>query len=114
MATVKIHRLKKSEQFRHVVKRGKRLSGRFVTVHFLFAEEDAVQDLTVGVVLRKTHGNAVIRNLYKRRILGIMREMTSYIAGTLVIRAKDNIATSEYSDIKQDIQALLNKLEVNT
>ena len=73
------HRLRSSDEIREVVKSGKRVSNSIATIHFLPSDSNQF-----AVVTSKAVGNAVKRNLVKRRCRAVLYETQS---GTPGVRA---------------------------
>lgn len=86
-----------------------------MVVHFAEQAEDMNAPL-VGFVVSKAIGNAVNRNLVKRRLRAIAREhITDLPVGAmLVVRALPRSAEVEFSKLQRDFEACLKKLAVTT
>jgi len=66
---------------------------------------------TVGLVVSKAVGIAVVRNLVKRRMRGIMREELATLpaGGTVVLRALPAAATAPYERLRRDVTACVRR-----
>jgi ribonuclease P protein component len=75
---------------------------------------EATAPTRYGFVVGKRVGNAVIRNLVKRRLRAIMAEMQADIAPGLlvVITARQAAATRSFDDLRGDIRYLLRRAKL--
>ena len=94
------HRLKRSEDFDRVFKKGKRVYAK--TLMMLYLEEES---LKIGYSVSKKHGKAVIRNSIKRKLRASVREVSDKIKGNYYIvflpKVKESYNFHEYlADIK--------------
>ena len=104
------NRLKRSADFSLVVRRGRRVGGPLLVTHLL---DDAFAGPTqVGFVVSKAVGNAVARNLVKRRLRHLMRERIEILpAGSgLVLRALPAAAGASAADLGAALDHSLNRL----
>ena len=67
------NRLRRSEDFRYVIRRGLRAGRPSVVVHACRRAERAGEPARVGFVVSKAVGNAVVRNRVKRRLRAMTR-----------------------------------------
>ena len=78
------HRLRSSDEIREVIKTGKRCSNSFATLHYLESSTPKF-----AVVTSKALGNAVKRNLIRRRTKAVLAEnlnLAPQIAGVFRIK----------------------------
>ncbi|MGI5179876.1 ribonuclease P protein component [Dactylosporangium sp. CA-152071] len=73
------------------------------------ASADAVQPARAGFVVSKAVGNAVVRNLVKRRLRHLVRPHLADLppAAMVVVRALPPSATASYEDLGRDLEAAL-------
>lgn len=99
------HRLRSSEEIREVIKTGKRSSNSFATLHYVNAEAPRF-----AVVTSKALGNAVQRNLIRRRAKAVLSENLSncpQISG--VLRIKPAAQTMTFDEVKSLTMELLRR-----
>lgn len=104
------NRLVESTDFARVVRRGRRAGGPLLVAHLL---DDAFAGPTkVGFVVSKAVGNAVTRNLVKRRLRHLMRErIPSLPSGSgVVIRALPKAAQASHLDLARALDQSLGRL----
>ncbi|MBN4064320.1 ribonuclease P protein component [Dehalococcoides mccartyi] len=102
-------RIRRPAEFRTVFSRGRRSSNAFTNVVVL------PNDLThsrVGLAVSKRVGNAVARNLVKRRIRSSFSDMNISAGWDVVITAKPDSADASYSELDQAIQKSLKRAGV--
>ncbi|MEV6827569.1 ribonuclease P protein component [Amycolatopsis sp. NPDC051102] len=116
-------RLRRSEDFRVVLRRGSRAGRRRLVVHALTTDPsvaaDAVQsDETVpsvaraGFVVSKAVGNSVVRHRVSRRLRHLVSARLGTLpAGTaLVVRALPPSSTASSAELGSDLDAALRRL----
>ncbi|PZR53158.1 ribonuclease P protein component [Xylanimonas oleitrophica] len=108
------HRLRRPVEFERTVRRGARAGRSTVVVHLLVDDEgDAPPQ--VGLVVSKAVGNAVQRNLVKRRLRALVRSHVLDAAGSLpprtrvVVRALPPAASATYAELGRDVSGALGK-----
>ena len=101
------NRLTSGDEIHEVVKRGKRISTQDLTLHLTKSEGPTKFAFVVG----KTTGNAVIRNLVKRRLREISREIVKAnpSGNTAVVRAKDNAGAVSYVNLQSQLKDAFQK-----
>ena len=90
--------------FRQVVRRGRKQVMQFVIIY------RRPSDLSrVGVVVTTKCGNAVVRNLLRRRTLSICRELvkSGQLTGDTVVRFRCEGHQPSFADLKADIEGAL-------
>ena len=101
-------RVRSSRDFQRVRRKGRHVSGAFVTVGY--ARRDQPEAPTrVGFSVSKRVGGAVQRNRVKRRLREIMRRLLVEMpaGGDLIVTAKPSAALATYDDLAADLRALL-------
>ncbi|MEV6642750.1 ribonuclease P protein component [Amycolatopsis sp. NPDC051371] len=109
-------RLRRSEDFRVVLRRGSRAGRRRLVVHALTTDPSEAADVTsaarAGFVVSKAVGNSVVRHRVTRRL----RHLVSARLGTLpagsalVVRALPPSATASSAELGADLDAALRRL----
>jgi len=111
-------RLRDPELFRRAIRHGRRTGSRTLVLHRLESESNAGQgpvgapSAQVGLVVSKAVGQAVTRNLVKRRIRAAARELLGQLgpADVLVIRATPAAATASYAELSRDLGRCVQKV----
>ncbi|MFT4011469.1 MAG: ribonuclease P protein component [Nocardioidaceae bacterium] len=104
------NRLTSSAAFADTIRRGARAGGRTLVVHVAL---DADRDTpAVGLVVSKQVGNAVARNLVKRRLRELARERLSSLPGSvvLVLRAQSAAATASHVELGAELDRALHRV----
>ncbi|TDC48295.1 ribonuclease P protein component [Jiangella ureilytica] len=111
------HRLRRSADFRVVVRRGVRVGRPTMVVHLLPAGEPAAPDTSdaapasVGLVVGRTVGGAVVRNTVRRRLRHLLADRIARLpAGSkLVVRALPGIAGAPSSALARELDAAVDR-----
>ena len=105
------HRLTTSAGFTAAVRQGRRAGTRTLVLH-LGAGAETDPGPRVGFVVSKAVGNAVTRNLVKRRLRHLARERIASLPGSavLVVRALPASALASYSDLAADLDSAWRRL----
>lgn len=99
------HRLRSSAEIREVVNRGKRFSNDAATIHFSKAETNRF-----AIVVSKAVGQAVTRNLVKRRVRAILQKQTQIEpAVSAVFRMRPAAAKMSFANLEQLITELIGR-----
>lgn len=122
------HRLTTSAGFARAIRRGRRAGSRSLVVHLAMetggpsAGSPEVRDAAstvappvppvVGFVVSKAVGNAVTRNLVKRRLRHLARERLGSLPGcsVLVVRALPAAGTASYDALARDLDSALSRV----
>jgi len=109
-------RLRRSEEFRVVLRRGSKAGRRRLVVHAMTTDPPGVADASsatrAGFVVSKAVGNSVVRHRVTRRL----RHLVSARLGTLpagsalVVRALPPSATASSAELEADLDAALRRL----
>jgi ribonuclease P protein component len=104
------HRITSTRTFAQAVRKGRRAGTRTLVVHLSSAPEAGAP--VVGFVVSKTVGNAVTRNLVKRRLRHLTRERIDSLprSGVLVVRALPAAASASHADLAADLDQALARL----
>ncbi len=98
--------LKKNNEFQQVFSKGIRKSGKYAIVFILSGKR---QNNRVGIIVKKSIGNAVKRNKIKRRLREIWRKQVSQLlqGSDVVIIARKEIGEASFKEIENDLLELL-------
>ena len=101
------HRLKSNDEIREVIKSGKRSSNSIATLHYLPSSASQF-----AVVTSKAIGNAVTRNLVRRRAKATLFELhTNYPKIKGVLRMRPEAAELNFQELKEKITQLLERVK---
>ncbi len=92
--------------YNKIYKNNRKYYGRLF--NFLVNNEPEEDLISVGIVASRKVGNAVARNLVKRRVRAFLREQSSWLAGgkNIVIISKRAAALADWSNINKDLTEL--------
>jgi ribonuclease P protein component len=103
----KANRVVRPEDFRAVVRRGRRSSSPVAVYYRL--ERDAADPLRFGFIVSRAVGGAVERNLIRRRLRAVGRQFVD--AGTtgadVVVRALPGSAQQDWASLSADMHDVL-------
>ena len=101
-------RIRKKGQFRYVFRRGKTIAQPLVSLSYVRAGR-----LQAGFSVSTKGGNAVKRNLIKRRMRECFRlQMGSLKSGYYVFTARPPAAQADYHAICRDMGRLLSRMQL--
>jgi ribonuclease P protein component len=107
------HRLTHGPSFGRAVRAGRRAGSRTVVVHLAAPVGDGVGEADrpprIGLVVGKAVGNAVARNLVKRRLRHLMRERVTSLppSALVVVRALPAAAGASFDELGKDLDHAL-------
>jgi ribonuclease P protein component len=109
------HRLTTSAGFTTAVRSGRRAGTRTLVLH-LGTDAAGPPGPRVGFVVSKAVGNAVTRNLVKRRLRHLARHRLTSLPGSavLVVRALPAAATASYDGLARDLEAAWHRVAPTT
>jgi len=104
------HRLRRSRDFRRVLRQGRRIASRTVVVHAAAAD----QGVRVGFAVNRAVGGSVVRNRVKRRLRAAVRPELVSVAQRgswdIVVRATPQAAMASFGELSTDIADALSGL----
>jgi len=106
-------RMRRRSDFTAAVRRGSRSGRKLLTGHLLVpaaAGEDTPP--RAGFVVSRAVGNAVVRNMVRRRLRVLVREYLSSLprGSLLVVRAHPQAATVSQADLAAELGLVMNTL----
>ncbi len=111
----KIVALKNNEDFKKLLK-GRKLSNKYFVMFYKKILKKKSNNFNISVVSKKKLGNAVERNLCKRRLKNIVNDVFKKISlnfnYSYLIMAKDNVLKkNSYEDLKKTMFAEFKKIK---
>ncbi len=112
-------RMRRSEDFRRVLRTGRRAGGSTVAGHLLLpagiGSQGAVlsgDPAKVGFIVSRAVGSAVVRNRVKRRLRELMCRRVASLPGgcLLVLRALPAAAGARQADLAADLDLVIGRL----
>ena len=109
-------RMRRPEDFRRVLRTGRRAGGSVVAGHLLLVGSDGPvrsgDPAKVGFIVSRAVGSAVVRNRVKRRLRELMRRRVASLPGgcLLVLRAHPAAAGARQADLAADLDLVLERL----
>ena len=102
----KIVSLSKNQEFKSILS-GKKINNKYLTIFFKKLSDKSNKNLNISFVAQKKLGNAIKRNIIKRRLKNIMNQILKVSKINLdysyLLIAKKNIIDAKFSDIKEVI-----------
>ena len=97
------NRLLKAEDFRLTMKQGRKVSSDHLVIYL--KRDEAAPHARFGFVVAKTVGGAVKRNLVKRRLREISRELMPELGAQLsvVVRALPGSAELDWNKLREEL-----------
>jgi ribonuclease P protein component len=87
------------------------ISGRLLSASYL--KKDTLEDGNIGIIIsKKVSKRAVDRNLIKRRIKHILREMEVPSEFYIVLVVRAAAKTAEFDELKLELTTLLQKIKL--
>jgi ribonuclease P protein component len=101
--------MRHAAQFERAVRRGARGGRGSLVVHLVQVTDPGPQGPVVGLVVSKSVGGAVTRNLVKRRLRALVRDRLTTLPHEyqVVVRALPASATTPYTRLAADLDAAL-------
>ncbi|MCD4820253.1 MAG: ribonuclease P protein component [Candidatus Cloacimonetes bacterium] len=105
--------IKKKWEFNEIYTEHQRIIGKFFIV--LYQENKIDRDFSLGIVVSKKVGNAVVRNLAKRRIRAFFRENKKNLPldRKALIITKKAINNASWTEINLDLQKIIKTIASN-
>ncbi len=112
---IKFKSLNQSEEFKKILKK-KRLSTKYFIIYFDKNLSNVKKYLNISFVMKKSIGNAVIRNRVKRKLKSAVRNILRNkqlidLNYTYVILGKNNVYKDKFSLILNEISSTFEKIK---
>ncbi|WP_440312185.1 ribonuclease P protein component [Leucobacter chromiireducens] len=107
----KRHRVTRGDDYRRVVRSGYRVGGALCITHAVLRAPG--EPARFGFIVSKAVGNAVTRNLVRRRLKTIAerRIAAGFASVDVVFRALPAIATAPYAELEAAVDRALDRVE---
>jgi len=109
-------RMRRPDDFRRVLRAGRRAGGSVVAGHLLLVGSDGPvrsgDPAKVGFIVSRAVGSAVVRNRVKRRLRELMRRRVASLPGgcLLVLRAYPAATSARQEDLAADLDLVIGRL----
>ncbi|RGE17337.1 ribonuclease P protein component [Leucobacter sp. wl10] len=105
------HRVTRGEDYRRTVRAGYRVGGAFCITHAVFRAPG--QPARFGFIVSKAVGNAVTRNLIRRRLKTVVerRLRTGIVGVDVVFRALPAVAGASFEQLEREMNRALDRVE---
>ena len=103
--------LKKGYQFRKVFRKGKAFRGVSFRAVYI---KNTLGNIRLGFSLSAKSGNAVSRNLLRRRIKGLAEQNCKNLGVDIVILPAGKLRDAKWADIKIDFEKMVSLIEKDT
>jgi len=103
------NRIRKPAEFRRLFSRGKRTGSHLANVIAVRSDKDSSR---VGLAVSKKVGNAVTRNLVKRRMRNAFMSLVEDSGWDVVFTAKPAAAEASFSELQSGFRRSLKRLNV--
>lgn len=110
------HRLRSARDFQRTRSRGRRVSGRLLSLFYTRQPTGAETSATrVGYVVGKRVGKAVVRNIVKRRLREAMRrQLSHYPRGwDIIVSARPEAAQADYTTLDSELKSLCERAQLS-
>ena len=103
------NRVTRGDDYRRTTRAGRRVGGAFCIIHAVFRSHE--HPARFGFIVSKAVGNAVTRNLVRRRLKTIVdRQLQAGFSGfDIVIRALPPSATATFEDLEREVSRSLTR-----
>lgn len=97
------NRLLKAEDFRSTMKQGRKVSSNHLVIYL--KRDEAMPHARFGFVVAKSVGGAVKRNLVKRRLREVSRQLLAEVGPqtSVVVRALPGSAELEWNKLREEL-----------
>lgn len=93
-------RLQKNKEFAYIYRRGSKTRGKYFSIYALHGS----REMKIGISISKKVGNAVVRNLYKRRLQHLFREVLGTMkVNKYVVVVNPYIKKATFQDLRADV-----------
>lgn len=98
--------LTKGADYKHTVRTGNRVGTEYFVIYTVFVSRETISRF--GYIITKQVGNAVVRNLLRRRLKAITNEIErDFPASDTVIRVFPKVTELSYGELREQIHKAL-------
>ena len=113
---IKFKSLNKSKEFLKILKK-KRLNTKYFTIYFNKNSTSSSKNLNISFVMKKSIGNAVIRNKIKRKLKSAVQKILKEkqlidLNYTYVIFGKNNVYKDEFANVLNVLNETFKKIKI--
>lgn len=107
------HRVTRGDDYRQIVRRGDRVGGANCITHAVLHVPDEIRPARFGFIVSKAVGNAVTRNLVRRRLKSIveLRLAAGFAGADVVFRALPSAAGAAFPLLEAEVNRALDRIE---
>lgn len=107
----KAYRIKKNEEFQKIISEKNSVANKNYVVYFTKKNKNFAR---VGISVSKKMGDAVDRNLYKRRLRMMIHETFNFndFEYDIIIIIRNSFKTDTYSENKKQLENILKKVKI--
>ena len=110
------HRVTRGEDYRQVVRKGNRVGGAFCITYAVPRSTTAseVAPARFGYIISKAVGNAVTRNLLRRRMKFVTDELIreGVTGADIVFRALPKASTASFAEMRREMRRAVTKMQL--
>lgn len=105
------HRITRGEDYRRIVRSGRRVGGALCIAHAVFRSQDT--PARFGFIVSKAVGNAVVRNLVRRRMKSIAEhQIQAGVVGVdVVFRMMPPSASASFAELEAETARAMRRVQ---
>lgn len=106
------HRVTRGDDYRQIVRTGRRIGGQFCVTHAVL--HTSTRPARFGFIVSKAVGNAVVRNKVRRRLKTIAQQSlhANFFGADVVFRALPASAHASFGELEYETRRALEKVRV--